>query len=136
MIVITVFATRTEIVAPEVPDPYTRRDIMLNTKTGLAILIYTWVAGFIWPYVLLRIIGGDVIDNHTIELKTTVDASSNWSTSRDLIGFISTRRFNEVQQLLRFGYIVKKDYVSDRVKYPVYFCFVSLLYNEYCIIRV
>ena len=58
-----------------------------------------------------------MISNQTIELDTTVEATDNWSTSRDLIGFTSNGRFSEVQQLLRFGYVVKKDYVARGVKY-------------------
>ena len=118
MIIITIFATRIEIDAPQIPDPYIRQYIMLETKTGLSILIYTWMAGLIWPYVLWYIIFTDVINKNTLDLAASLrwEAGKNYSTSRDLIGYINSKRYKEAEQLLRFGYVVKRDYMDEWVE--------------------
>ena len=116
MIVITILAVRTEIDAPDVPDPFERRDITLRTKTGLSILIYTWIAGFTWPYVVC-LLANRAISMYALIPMLEVNLLIDNSTSRDLIGLIYNKQYKEVQQLLRFGYIVKKDYRVQGVKY-------------------
>ena len=134
MILITIFATRKEIDAPQIPNPYTRRDIMLNTNTGLSILIYTWIAGYIWPYVFWCI-AMNAIDSELFSEHYRAEASRYPSTYRDLITYVENLQFTEAQQLLRFGYIVKKDYkvdfINEFVKYFVSNLFsLSLLHHS------
>ena len=112
MIVITIMG----IDSPHIPDPEERRDIMLETKTGLSILIYTWIAGFIWPYVIFTIAYHDIIRTKTFDIRYRIRETEDNSTARDLISLIGNGRYAEVQQLLRFGYVAKKNYRGSSVK--------------------
>ena len=51
MIIVTIFATL-DFDASFVPDPSERSEITLETKSGFGILIYTWITGFVRPFVL------------------------------------------------------------------------------------
>ena len=80
-----------------------------------------------WPYIFYSIVESNIIDAQTFTLHMKVEAGDDWSTSRDLIGFVLNERFKEVNQLLKFGYIVNKDYMDNNVKYFNASSFLSFL---------
>ena len=62
LIMVTIFATL-DFDEKFVPDPYERTSITLETKSGLSMLIYTWITSCIWPYVLYALVyKADMID--------------------------------------------------------------------------
>eukprot|EP01083_Nonionella_stella_P152568 489251_1 len=113
IIMVTVFAAE-PFDAPKIriPDSDTRKDITLKTTLGLFMLVYTWIAGCIWPYVVLAMAKADIIDDHILNLGRDIDTDDAFSTSRDLISYVWNDQCDEVRQLLKFGYVVQDDYVD------------------------
>eukprot|EP01083_Nonionella_stella_P066967 176781_1 len=114
---VTVFAVL-HFDGPKIPHHDTRNDITLGTTLGLFMLIYTWIAGCIWPYVVLGMGKAKAIDSRILNLRREIDTDDPFSTSRDLICYALNNRFDEVIQLLKFGYVVQDDYV-DHVGYTL-----------------
>ena len=117
MIIVTIFATL-NFDAPFVPNPSQRSEIILETKSGFGILIYTWITAFVWPFVLWAIVIHEkAIDANIFELSDfNITSRDGVSTSRDLIVYIYNHRFEEASQLLKFGYIIPDGYVDHEVK--------------------
>ena len=114
---VTLFTTL-QFDAPFVPHPSERSAITLDTKSGLGMLIYTWITGCAWPCILFWMVSEKrMIDDAIFDL-TDPDfkAEEGGSTSRDVISYIQQERFAEVSQLLKFGYNVPDDYVDYDVK--------------------
>eukprot|EP01084_Bolivina_argentea_P277183 473148_1 len=111
MIMITVFAM-VYFDAPKIPDPKFRHNSTINNDLGITVLIYTWIVGCIWPCTLVVMVKMKVLDKEVYDLDSNLDTYQALSTSRDLIGYVWSKRFTEVRQLLLFGYMVHDDYTD------------------------
>ena len=110
LILVTIFAT-VEFESPFVPSFSERSTLTLETKPGLGMLIYTWITSCIWPIVVYKLIE---------QANMFKD-----STNRDLATYIRQELYADVQQLLKFGYMVPDDHYGDRfVEFPkkIYMC--------------
>ena len=107
MIMITVFAIM-DFEAIWIPSSESRYHVTIKHKFGFFMLMYTWIAGCIWQvvcYILLK--------TGKLDMKS--------ASVRDIRKYIRWGKFEEAQQLLRFGYVVRDNDVERRVNY--YFTF-------------
>ena len=115
IILVTIFAI-IDFDAPFVPSSRLRHHLTIDNKVGFFMLIYTWITGCIWPYILYGIFRANVIHDGMFWLLYEEESNYRNSTSRDLIGYAMSKRFNEAEQLLKFGIVIQDNYVDDKVK--------------------
>ena len=105
-----------DIDAPFIPDPAERRLIIAESTLGQIVFWYTIIASLIWPIVLWWLVKQGAIDKDVFNLKKKMTSASPCSSARDIIGYLETQKYLQLQQLLRFGFKVTDSYRDYRVK--------------------